>query len=114
MTTSAPDSTPADSGGTSVDQGTGEPPTMEEFAESLTGYDEIAIAKYFGAEVGDLPGTRFVRAMAFVGNRRQGLTDRDAYEAVMSATLKQVTEAFADDPDDALPDEPDSPAGKGA
>lgn len=83
--------------------------------ESLTGFDEIAIAAHFGDKITTL-GSRaqedaedkdpftFLRALAFVDKRRtEGLNDREAYAAVMGMTIADVQAYFADDEDE---DEP--------
>ncbi|HWI43269.1 MAG TPA: hypothetical protein VNS81_06585 [Nocardioides sp.] len=86
---------------------------------SLTGFDEIAIAKAFGAEVSEIaevdpqgqPKRQYtlLRALAFVHQRRQGLKDGDAFKAAMNLTLQDVTDYFADEDEDEL--DPDDPVG---
>ena len=46
--------------------------TAEEFAESLNGFEEIAIRKQFGHEIDDLPGSMGGRAMVFTHLVRTG------------------------------------------
>jgi len=73
--------------------------TSEEMFESLTGYDEIAIAKSFDAEIGSLASkkpTMFLRALVFVDLRRQGISDADAKVAVLDYTLKTCKDYFAE------------------
>ena len=89
--------------------------TIEEITESLTGFDELAIAKFFGMEwmaLGETRPTALSRALIFVHKRREGAKDADAYQQAMSLTLGETTEYFADDADEMDPDDPDSESGK--
>lgn len=73
--------------------------TGEEMFESFTGYDEIAVAKAFGLEVGSLANekpTMFLRCMVFVHLRRQGKTDVEAKDVVMNMSLKECNGYFAE------------------
>lgn len=90
--------------------------TATDVALSLNGYDEIAIAKYFGADYTELQ-TRpimFLRSLMFVIERRGGAKDADAYKTAMSATGRGVNDYFPEDPtdDDADPEAPESAEGK--
>lgn len=72
--------------------------TGTDFFESLTGFDEIAIAQRFGHTVTDLASsqaTMFTRALVFVAQRRDGATDDDAYNAAMNMPMKDVSTFFA-------------------
>jgi len=69
-------------------------PTVEEMAESLTGFDELAIEARFGKSVTDLSPTISMRAMTFITNRRGGMNDKDAYRESMEPTLKMITAMF--------------------
>lgn len=83
---------------------------IEETMESLTGYDEIAIAKTFDMEWGELAKKKpsmFTRALLFVLRRREGLTDAQAKEAALSLTIGAVNDLFDTEDDD------ESPVGKG-
>lgn len=88
--------------------------TPNEVMESMTGFDEIAVAQKFGGEILSLAESRqtaFMRALVFVIKRREGLKDADAYRAAQELTLKETQEFFALD-DEVMPDEPVTPAGK--
>lgn len=88
--------------------------TAEEVFDSLTGFDEIAIAQKFGREVTELAEkspTTWIRAMVFTVMRREGLSDVDAKQAALELTLAQTQEFFADD-DEVTPDEPVTESGK--
>lgn len=85
--------------------------SADEVLGTLTGYDEIAIAKKFGAEVLDLMETRpltGLRALVYIQKRRelttehtkQSSVDQAAYEHVMGLTVTQVQDLIADDEDD--------------
>jgi hypothetical protein len=88
--------------------------TAEEMFESLTGYDEVAIAKAFSAEVtalADAKPTMFVRALVFTSLMRDGKAATDAKKAVMEMTLGQVNGYYADDVE-VMADDPQSESGK--
>lgn len=73
--------------------------TAEEMANSLTGYDELAISKHFGGEVGDLAEhrqTTFIRALVFVDFTRQGKGAPEAKKAAMDLTLGQCNSYFSE------------------
>jgi len=86
--------------------------TIAEFALSVTGYDEIAIAKCFGADLEDLSSQKQMRALAFVMNRRGGMSDADAKEAMLQASQRDVLDMFEIDLGDVMPDDPDTESGK--
>lgn len=93
-------------------------PSAEEVMESLTGFDEIAIAQSFGLQVlklADEQPTMLTRALVFILLRRdEGLRDPDAKQRVMEMSLKQVQAQLVDDEDEVLEgDVPVTPAGKG-
>lgn len=75
--------------------------TAKEYPESLTGFDEIAIAAHFGCEWMELQAKpiTLLRALAFVDHRRGGMSDKDAYAAVMGMSVREVGDYFPDDPD---------------
>ncbi|GAB3663474.1 hypothetical protein GCM10027596_26680 [Nocardioides korecus] len=87
---------------------------VEEVVGSLNGFDELAVKKAFGTPVGELEGTFMLRACAFVLFKRQGQSDREAYDAAMTLTLTQCDEMFVGHEDEPMPDEPVTPAGKDA
>lgn len=71
--------------------------------DSLTGFDEIAIAQRFGRTVTDLAqhdSTMFTRALVFVIKRRDGATDDGAWDAALGLSLKDVSTFFATDTDE--------------
>lgn len=74
--------------------------TAEEFFESLTGFDEIAIKKAFGSPVTKLcevDSMEFARSLVFVAKTREGLSAVDAKQASLSMTIGEVTGFFTDD-----------------
>jgi hypothetical protein len=83
--------------------------TVTEMVESLTGFDEIAIAKHFdGLDPYTDAQTKPIlisRALVFVhlrrGNeQRARLSDIDAHTAAMTMPMGEVTTYFADGEDD--------------
>ena len=100
--------------------------TAQEVTESLTGWDEIAIEDAFGRtleEMADEEGHRQIMLMRALGavvvarskNLEAGSFPKafkDAYREVMGMRQSQVTGLFAEEPDDVMPDEPDSESGK--
>lgn len=88
---------------------------MEEFLDSLTGFDEIAIEKAFGADITSLltkQATMSMRALVFVARRRDGLSDAEARKSVMEAPLSEVKAFFPDEEPEVTPDDPATEAGK--
>jgi len=67
---------------------------MEELSRSLTGFDEIAIQKRFGADFTALPGTLAARALLFVHKTREGRAPADAFNAVMGLRIDAVEQEF--------------------
>lgn len=91
--------------------------TATEMFESLTGYEEIAIAKAFGTRVLELAETDKMslgRSLAFVHYKRSGQKDSEAKQSAMGMTIREVQDYFADEPDDLDPDDPDTDTGKGS
>lgn len=76
-------------------------PDPEQFAGSLTGWDEQAINRMFRQPLAALDGTMTVRALVFVmERRRQGTDDKAAYKTAMDSSLDDCMARFADtDPD---------------
>lgn len=80
--------------------------TVEELADSLTGFDEIAIKKAFGAPFASLAPNekgqggdvfQFLRSLVFVHRRREGETDVTAYNSAQAMTTSEVNGYFAED-----------------
>ncbi|GAB3990119.1 hypothetical protein [Nocardioides marmoraquaticus] len=88
--------------------------TGQEVANSLTGFDEIAIKQAFGNSLDQLDPITVARACGFVLMRRSGQGDRDAYHSVMSMTQGSLQDLFAveDDVDDRDPFAESSALGK--
>lgn len=74
-------------------------------AESLTGFEEIAIRQFFRTKLEDLAedSTMMMRALLFVVYKRDGMKDADAFQTAMHESLSSVVEKFErsneDDPD---------------
>ncbi|HEY1178609.1 MAG TPA: hypothetical protein VGF17_20840 [Phytomonospora sp.] len=89
-------------------------PTYTESVEALTGFDEIAIAKKFGAQFDDLQGSMNLRALVFIEQRRAGVDEKAAYDGVMSLPLRDVKDHFSAETDNEVdPDEPETAMGEG-
>lgn len=80
-------------------------PSVEDAARSLTGFDELAIARAFGADLSALTGTMTTRAIVFVLQRRAGLDDAAAYKAAMTLSLGECEAQFAPVVDPSSPTE---------
>ena len=81
--------------------------TSDEMLDSLTGFDEVAISKWFGDIAGLVEGgSMFGRSLVFVMKRREGASDADAHGAAMSLTLREVNDYFADEDEESGKDEP--------
>lgn len=80
--------------------------TVEELADSLTGFDEIAIKKAFGVPFAALAPNekgvggdvfQFLRSLVFTHRRREGDNDTTAYNAAQALTTSEVNDYFADE-----------------
>lgn len=92
---------------TNEPNGTGLGLSVTEVVESLTGYDEAAIEKNFGAAVEQLQGAKFIRALLFGHFLHQGVEAKNAHKQVMAMTQAAVGEYFRDEED--TPDAPIAP-----
>ncbi len=86
--------------------------TATDVALSLNGFDELAIAKYFNADVTQMEDrpVLFLRALIFVVERKAGAKDTDAYKTAMTFTQTEAAAYFPDEPTD--DEEPESDLGK--
>lgn len=85
-----------------------------EYLESLTGFEEIAVAKAFGEDpmaLKERPST-LLRALVFVDHKRQGKRDPEAKQAALELTIGDLGNYFADEEPDLDPDDPDTDEGK--
>ncbi|MCA1984793.1 hypothetical protein [Nocardioides nematodiphilus] len=97
--------------------------TADEFFNSLNGFDEIAIKKFFGVPINGLSGTKekegdpmqFLRALVFVNERRSGMNDHQAFEAAQTYSIQDINENYFAEPEIELdPDSPVTESGKGS
>lgn len=97
-------------------------PSADAMFESLTGHDEVAIVDRFGDEIHHLrvrPFT-FLRALIYVhqlrANKAADVVDPEgkAYTAALDVPLGEINDYFGPEPVEVDPDEPETPAGKGA
>lgn len=73
--------------------------TAEQTFDSVTGFDEIAIAQHFGRTVSELAekdASMFGRALVFVLKRRDGATDDEARTAALEMTFGEFQKFFAE------------------
>lgn len=88
----------------------------EALAGSVTGFDEIAIAKAFDMDLIDMQqrgrSTLMMRALLFVARRREGVKDAEARKAVLEMPLNELMEHFADVEEEIDPDDPVTDSGK--
>lgn len=72
--------------------------TADETVLSLTGFDEIAIATAFRADISALRESpfQFLRALIFVDQRRKGAKDAEAFQAAMNLTVADLNAYFPD------------------
>lgn len=69
-----------------------------EYGDTLTGFDEVAIGKAFGANLDALAargGLDAVRALVFTHRRREGDDDKAAKKFALEATRREVADYFA-------------------
>lgn len=91
---------------------------FKDMLDTLTGWDEVAIAKRFDGFDPVLQGgtapMRAMRTLVFVQERREGHKDPEAYETAMGLTMRQLQDYFPEDPDDEIdPDAPETELGNG-
>lgn len=92
-----------------------EKPTAAEVMDTLTGYDEIAIEKAFGADIEALinagKGLTYLRALVFALELHAGAKHDEAKRRALSLPGKALGERFREQEDDD-PDLPGSETGK--
>lgn len=83
-----------------------ERPGLEELAESLNGWEELAVQKMFGFSIDKFEehGTLGIRALAYVEIKREGTNDKVAHQAAMDLTLRQLVERYPEMDEDNVPD----------
>lgn len=87
--------------------------TSTDVYKAMIRIDRLAVAKYFDAPIEDLMETHEIdgiTALAFVHMRREGMKDREAYNAAANLSNEDLWAYFAPDDDD---DQAETPAGKG-
>lgn len=75
--------------------------TSTDVLESLTGFDELAIAQAFGKPLEELINTTsmFGRALVFALKRREGMKDPEARKHVMELRIGEIDAHFKPDPE---------------
>lgn len=66
----------------------------EELAQSLTGFEEIAIETRFRFPLSEMTSTTVLRALLFVVEKRDGMAEVDAFNNVMLMRLGDVAAHF--------------------
>lgn len=95
------------------------PAGLEELAESLNGWEELAVQKQFGFSIDDFEnqGTLGIRALSFVEFKRDGAKDPAAYKSAMDLTMRELIDRYPEMDEDTVPDPmatlEDAAAGKG-
>jgi len=95
-------------------------PTPNEVSDSLTGWEEMAVAEAFGHSIEWMQKNDhellIIRALAAVLRSREqaGTKVGNHWRDVMALPQTEVQGMFAEEPDEAQPDDPDSEGGKGA
>lgn len=87
--------------------------TANEIIDTLNGFEEIAISQKFGTDIDDLLTTRQsmgLRALAFTVFAREDA--KSAYKRAMTMTVKELAAFFPDEPEESMPEEPVTDAGK--
>jgi hypothetical protein len=79
--------------------------------QELTGFEVIAAETHFKAQFNDLGGVKSLVATIWAYGNRAGKTL--SWNAVKALTLKQMNDLFADEPEDADAEQPDTELGKG-
>lgn len=79
---------------------------LEELAESLNGWEELAVQKAFGFNIDDFEnqGTLGIRALAFVEFKREGQKDAAAHRAAMDLSVRALIDRYPEMAEDAAAD----------
>lgn len=82
---------------------------LDELAESLNGWEELAVQKQFGFSIDKFEehGTIGIRALAYIEFKREGQKDAAAHKAAMDLTLRELVDRYPemdkdDDPADPM------------
>jgi hypothetical protein len=92
--------------------------TARETIDSLTGFEEDKILTMTGLTVDVIADRKMdlklTRALAAIRRLRANpdLTPGEAWQQVQALTQTELAHEFDDEPDDVMPDDPDSEAGK--
>jgi hypothetical protein len=81
--------------------------TAEDMFQSLTGFDEIAIAQQFGEDLAQLRKRpfMFMRTLVFTDLRRHGTRDPEARQSALELTMGELEHYFAEDDPAELPED---------
>lgn len=69
---------------------------LEDLAESLNGWEEIAVQKMFGFSIDSFEdqGTLGIRALVFVEFKREGMKDPQAHKAALDLTMRELIDRY--------------------
>lgn len=84
---------------------------MDALSRSINGFEQIAIRRMFRERLDALSadGVMLMRAFLFVVEKRNGMSDPDAYRAAMNMTIEEVVARFPQD-DGSEPEDEDAVA----
>jgi O6-methylguanine-DNA--protein-cysteine methyltransferase len=91
--------------------------SVNEMAESLTGFEEIAIEQHMGIDIyadAEQKGVKALRALVFVHLTRGGQNAHEAKQSAMGMTLRECNAYFQAEEDEVEPEEPVTEVGKDA
>jgi hypothetical protein len=74
--------------------------TAEQVFDSVTGFDELAIAQHFGRTISELAEkdpSMFSRSLVLVAKRHDGATDDEARNAALGMTFGELQAFFAEE-----------------
>lgn len=89
--------------------------TLEGAVQSLTGWEELSIARHFDQDFAQLMEShpmRAQRAVVFALLTREGIAPRNAYAQTMGMSLAETNDYFA--VEEVVKDDPTSDVGKGS
>lgn len=84
---------------------------MSVATEELTGFEVLGIEKHFGVSL-DRIGTISLMIGVIWALESRAASRPASWAAIKNMTIKDMSEYFPPEPDDAMPDEPDSELGK--
>lgn len=87
---------------------------MSVAVEELTGFEIIAIERHFKTKLDELGAIALLVGTVWAYETRAAGKASVPWPSVEGMTLRQLTGYFEPEPDDVMPDDPDSDMGKGS